>query len=178
MFIRKSVKPLVLSVFVLMTLCLLSSSTYAQSFTAEPVKGAVVKLAKYSGGQVSGSEEVVARTTTDANGNFTFSVVPAGKYIVIVERPKATENTSSARMQQGTVKFFNVRLKLAGGKQIEKDYDLDQKKAFEPAKAGSAEQTTSRTGRELVPFIFESDGATPCDGAINTTRSNIKNTSE
>ncbi len=169
---RNTVQASILSALALTMLCLCSPVATAQTGTPNtngaPLKGVDVKLGKNPGGGAA------ARTTTDENGNFTFPAVPAGKYTVIVEAPTDTD------MKNGVVKFFNearvsVRLNLPGGKKIEKDYDLKQKKVFEPATTDPTERSTSMTSEKLVPFIFESDGVTPLNGTIIKSRSNIKN---
>jgi hypothetical protein len=130
-----------------------------------PVRGVDVYLGKRPGGQV------VARTKTDAAGNFTFGVVPPGSYMLtLAVRPDPNARSTAS----ASIKYCYVTIKLPGGKKKEMGYDLTQNKAFDPEKFDPAKQTTARTGDPFVTFEVESDGATPCEGAINTSRSNIK----
>jgi len=134
-----------------------------------PLKGVDVKLGRYAGAQFGGGMSTfAAHATTDENGKFKLPVVPAGKYALVLELPKdAPEGRAEARAY--------VTLKLPGDKKVEVGYDFAQKKAFDPLLLDKAEQSASRTKPHLTEFVYESDGVTPCEGAINTTRSNIKN---
>jgi hypothetical protein len=126
-----------------------------------------VKLGKNPGGQI------VARAKPDADGNFTFGVLPKGSYILTLElRPDP--NARSAAGVSSPIKYCYVTIKLPGGKKKEMGYDFTQNRAFDPEKFDPAKQSSSKTGDPLVTFDVESDGTTPCEGAINTSRSNIK----
>ena len=154
---------------------LLAPSIAAQkspaSVTGAPLKGIDVKLGKNPGGQAA------ARTTTGPDGKFTFPVLPKGQYILTLELPKDTPNAGrtaggSANSGGTAPRFCYITINLGGGKKIERGYDFAQNKAFDPA-IDPTKQATSRTG-QFEPFVLDSDGVTPCQGAINTSRSNIK----
>ncbi len=150
-----------------------------------PLKGVDVKLGRYAGAQFAGGgmATFVAHATTGADGHFKLPVVPAGKYVLVLELPgdarKAAGPDTKIDTQQGQPDArAYVTLKLPGDKKVEVGYDFAQKKAFDPALLDKPEQAAARTKPPLTEFVYESDGVTPCEGAINTSRSNIKNTFE
>lgn len=170
---RNTVHACILSALAVTMLCLSSSVANAQkgtqSTTGAPLKGVDVKLGKNPGGKAA------ARTTTDADGNFTFPVVPAGEYTLTVELKKETTETQSARgsaTATDAVKFCYLTLNLPGGEKVEKGYDLKENKAFDPA-IDPAKQSTSK--RQYAPLIIRSDGVTPLNGTIIKSKSNIAN---
>src|ERR1043165_4210891 len=89
---RKAALARLLASLALTALCLASITADAQkgpqSTTGAPLKGVDVKLGKNPGGSPA------ARTTTDADGNFTFRVVPAGDYILTLEIKKDAAKSS------------------------------------------------------------------------------------
>ena len=153
----------ILSAFALAILCLLSTVVNAQkgpqSTAGAPLKGVDVKLGRNPGGGAA------ARTTTDGDGNFTFSVVPAGEYILTVELNKATA-------KDPTLKYCYITVNEAGGKKHFKGYDLTQNKSFDPT-IDRSKQTTSKTKFET--YIIYSDGVHPVAGTIVKSKSNITN---
>jgi hypothetical protein len=168
--LTKSISPLAaLSILLLALAGLVFPRTAAQnpsqSKPGGPIRTIDVKLGKNPGGQV------VARTSPDADGNFTFGVVPKGSYILTLE-PRSDPNARGAASPP--IKYCYVTIKLPGGKKKEMGYDFAQNKAFDPEKFDPAKPSTARTGDPFVTFDVDSDGATPCEGAINTSRSNIK----
>ena len=143
-----------LSAFALAMLCLLPAAVNAQKApqdtTGAPLKSVDVKLGKNPGGSPA------ARTTTNSDGNFAFSVVPEGEYLLTVEAPKDTDR------HQGTVKWFNgerlsVTLNLPGGKKIVKDYDTGRPAIDRKTHGG---------------IIVVSDGITRLTGTITIRKPN------
>ena len=174
MFRRSIVHSLFPLVFALTAVFLFSAVVNAQKgpqgTAGAPLKGVDVKLGKNPGGSPA------ARTTTDEEGNFAFPVVPAGEYILTLELKKDTPDARAARSSSTSTdakdKFCNITLKLPGGEEVQKGYDLTQNKAFDPT-VKPTNQSTSKT--KLEPFIIRSDGATPLNGRVVRSKSNISN---
>jgi len=173
MHLRNALRLFTLAAFALAALSLLYARADAQkgpqSSTGAPLKGVDVKLGKSPGGSPA------ARTTTDAEGSFTLPVVPEGEYVLTLELKKETAGAQAARASSDaaeSLKFCRVTLKLPGGEKVEKEFDLARNKAFDPP-AGAAEQSASRI--KLEPFVVHSDGATPLNGTIVKSKSNISN---
>lgn len=173
MYGRNIVRPFALSSFALAVVFLLSAFAAAQkgpqSTAGAPLKGVDVKLGKNPGGSAA------ARTTTDAEGNFTFPVVPAGEYVLTLEMKRDAPNARAERSssaQGDEVKFCHITLKLPGGEKLEKGFDLTQNKAFDPA-VDTTKQSAPKA--KLETFVVRSDGATPLNGTIVKSKSNITN---
>lgn len=164
-----------LPVFAITLLCLLSASISAQKSDAKttgaPLKGVDVKLGRYAGAQFGGSP--IAATKTDDKGNFAFPVVPRGEYVLTVSLPEKQSrgNGPSDAASNAGIKFCYITLNLAGGKKVEMGYDLSQNKAFDP----KANPPSTAKATNLVPLIYVSDGAQPCNGTIVKSKSNITN---
>ena len=169
---RNKVPALVLLAFVLATVGLFSAGIAAQkgpqSTTGAPLKGVDVKLGKNPGGSPA------ARTTTDADGNFTFTGVPAGDYILTLEIKKDAARSSDGviRPNDPVFNYCLITLNLPGGEKVEKGYDLEKNKAFDPS-TDPSKQSAARA--KLEPFIVHSDGAHPLNGTIVKSKSNISN---
>jgi hypothetical protein len=126
-----------------------------------------VKLGKNPGGSPA------ALTTTDADGNFTFPVVPAGEYILTLGIKKDAKNSDGViRPNDPVFNYCLVTLKLPGGEKVEKGYDLEKNRAFDPS-TDPAKQSAARA--KLEPFVVHSDGAHPLNGTIVKSKSNISN---
>lgn len=197
---RKTLIALFISACVLAPACLFSQSTSARVQApagkgaeqgGAPLKGVEVKLARYAGAQSGdGGMSVVASTTSDAEGKFKLPVVPAGRYVLILEAPKVSNDVGAARqsvtkldgkigqMETPLDARVHVTLNLPGNKKVEKGYDFARRQAFDPLLIKRGESSEARMTGQLADLTYESDGVTPCEGAINTTRSNIKNTFE
>lgn len=153
---------LLISLVVVALLCPLTSSAQKGPNTTSgaPLKGVDVKLGKNPGGSPA------ARTTTDSEGKFTFGVLPAGSYVLELERPKHSENPD-------TLKPVAITLKGAVGSQIKIGWNFVTNKPFD--------LTTESTAKAKAPekIILESDGHTPITGVCETTiiksKSNITN---
>jgi hypothetical protein len=167
---RNTVHVLMLSALVLLMLSLCSTVANAQkgpqATDGAPLKGVDVKLGRNPGGGAA------ARTTTDADGNFTFPVVPAGEYILTLELKKGKSKDSLIDANDPAFRYCYITVKIPGGEKVIKGYDLSQNKAFDPA-IDSAKQSTLKIKFET--FIVHSDGATPINGTIVKSKSNISN---
>jgi hypothetical protein len=169
---RDNARSFALPFFALLALCLSSAVADAQkgpqSTTGAPLKGVDVKLGKNPGGSPA------ARTTTDADGNFTFPVVPAGEYILTVEIKKdaAAQAERSSSAQADAPKFCYITLKTPAGEKVERAYDLAENKAFDPS-LDTSKQSASKA--KLETFVVHSDGTTPLNGTIVKSKSNITN---
>jgi Carboxypeptidase regulatory-like domain len=170
MFKRTALQLSIVSVLIIVSW--LSSTSNAQkgeqSTTGAPLKGVDVKLGKNPGGSPA------ARTTTDQDGKFTFAVVPAGEYILTLELKKGSSNIAVGGTTTATdaIRFCLITLNLPEGKKLEKSYDLDRNKAFDPAVGPN--QSTSKTTK-AQDLIVVSDGAHPLNGTIVKSKSNISN---
>ncbi len=169
---RNKVPALVLLAFVLASVGLFSAVISAQkgpqSTAGAPLKGVDVKLGKNPGGSPA------ARTTTDGGGNFTFGVVPAGDYILTLEIKKDAAKSSDGviRPNDPAFNYCLITLNLPGGEKVEKGYDLEKNRAFDPA-TDPAKESAARA--KLEPFIVHSDGAHPLNGTVVKSKSNITN---
>lgn len=141
----------------------------------KPLKDVELKLLK--------DGKTVATTTSDEKGEFRFAAVPQGEYTLALELPKDTgpggapggkSGGADLAMTSGAGTVGYITLNLPGGKKVEKGYDFSKQMAFEPP--DQSDPSAARRGPQFMPFTYESDGTTPCNGAINTSRSNIKNT--
>lgn len=172
---RNIVHPFILPALALTTAFLFSAVVNAQKgpqgTTGAPLKGVDVKLGKPPGGSPA------ARATTDADGNFSVPVLPAGEYILTLELKKETADAraerSASASNDAADKFCLITLNLPGGEKVERGYDLTRNAAFDPA-VDPTKQSASKT--KLEPFVVRSDGATPISGVvIKGSRSNIHN---
>jgi hypothetical protein len=109
-----------------------------------PIRGIDVKLGKNPGGNV------VARATTDAEGNFALPIVPAGSYILSFEIRKEAEVVMSLK---GSIRGSKNRTFSSGVK------------------------FATRVAVAPAPIILESDGQNPltgiCETAVVRSKSNI-----
>jgi len=156
---RNSLPASLVSALALAALCLLPAVATAGA----PLKGVDVKLGKNPGGGAA------ARVTTDEKGNFSFPVVPRGEYTLTVEPPN---HVPEAAKGVG-VNFCYITLNLPGGRSVERWYDFENNKSFDPA-TDPTKQSASRSTAG-VPFIVVSDGVTPLNGTIVKSKSNISN---
>lgn len=169
---RNRVSAPILLAFAVATLGLFSAVVGAQkgpqSTTGAPLKGVDVKLGKNPGGSPA------ARTTTDADGNFSFPNVPAGDYILTLEIRKdaGKESGGVIRPNDPVFNLCYVTLNLPGGEKVQKGYDLEKDKAFDPA-TDPSKQAAARA--KLETFVVHSDGAHPLNGTIVKSKSNISN---
>lgn len=173
MHLRDFVRAFTLASFALAAAFLFSAKAGAQKgpqgTAGAPLKGIDVKLGKSPGGSPA------ARTTTDGEGNFTLPIVPAGEYILTLEIKRDAGGAQAERetaAASGALKFCYITLKLPGGEKLEKGFDLTQNKAFDPA-TDPSKQSASKTKFET--FVVHSDGATPLNGTIVKSKSNISN---
>lgn len=167
---RNTVHVLLLSALVLLMLPLFSTVANAQkgpqATDGAPLKGVDVKLGRNPGGGAA------ARTTTDADGNFTFPIVPAGEYILTVELKKGKSKDGFIDANDPVFRYCYITVNVPGGGKVIKGYDLTQNKGFDPA-IEPAKQSTSKIKFET--FIVRSDGVTPLNGTIVKSKSNISN---
>ncbi|MCA1818341.1 MAG: carboxypeptidase-like regulatory domain-containing protein [Acidobacteria bacterium] len=172
---RRSVRrSTVLSVFASASICLLAAAIGAQktpqSTAGAPLKGVDVKLGKNPGGSPA------ARTTTDADGNFTFPVVPAGDYVLTLETKKDKSSDGVIRPNDPAWRFCRITVNLPGGGKLTKGYDLSEDKAFDPPTDPAKESARESAAKpRLETFVVHSDGATPIQGTVVKSKSNITN---
>lgn len=193
MFKRNTVAALILGAFVFASLLLLSAAG-AQRSSDQPttrmtlggaIKGVDVKLTRYGGAQFSSGSMGTFRMTTNEKGEFKFPVVPKGEYLLTVEVAEkvradygigalgGTGYITGKSGPDGKIDSLLVTISDASGKRGI-GWDLARNQAFDPLVLDSTKQSTARTTDQKKPNIVVSDGATPCNGAINTSRSNIK----
>jgi hypothetical protein len=140
---------------------------------AIPVPGVEVVIVNKS---APGSKPL--KVKTDADGKFRFPTLAPGTYAVTVQLPAGGEvrdrgiTINTSHVERLTVSFkggaaFNPR---------EYGWDVRRKEAIEKPKDG-ADASRSKASPEIVVTVGAGDPQ-PTEGAINTTRSNIKNTSD
>ena len=174
MLTRSVRRSTVLSVFASALICLLAAAAGAQktpqSTAGAPLIGVDVKLGKNPGGSPA------ARTTTDADGNFTLPVVPAGDYILTLEVKKDKSSDGAIRPNDPAWQFCRITVNAPGGAKIVKGYDLASNKAFDPLIDPAKEPATASAAKmKTEPLVVHSDGTTPIQGAVVKSKSNISN---
>ena len=173
MSVRNTLRSITLPVLVAAALCLsvaAGAQKTPQSTTGAPLKGIDVKLGKNPGGSPA------ARTTTDAEGNFTFPVVPAGDYILTLEVKKDKNGDGVIRPNDPVWQFLRITVNAPGGGKTTKGYDLAANKAFDPATDPTTESARESAAKmKLETFVVHSDGTTPIQGTIVKSKSNITN---
>jgi hypothetical protein len=178
---RNSFRSSVFSVFGFAAVCLLTISTTARAQKSAsqadtdsiPVSGVEVVFVNKA---ALGAKPM--KVKTDADGKFRFPTLAPGTYAVTVQVPPDGEvkdrgiTINTSHVERLTITFkggaaFNPR---------EYGWDVRRKEASEKPKDGAA---TSRAKAlpEIVITVGTGDPE-PTEGAINTTRPNIKNTFE
>jgi len=161
---RNSVPVWILPVLALTLTGLMSAATAAQkspsTVSGAPLKGVDVKLGKNPGGSPA------ARATTDGEGKFNLGVVPAGSYILVLEKPEGAGSSAA-------VKPVVISIKGAVGGPVKVGWDFETSKPFNPPGQSTAK------GKASEKIVLESDGRNPLTGVCETTivksKSNISN---
>lgn len=155
-----------LAIFVLLT--------PGAAMAGAPLKGVDVKLGKNPGGGAA------ARTTTDANGAFTFADLPAGSYWLTFELPKTRNEASgpgaSARgTAVPTAPVTQARIEIVvEGKTIAGYWDFERQAAFDPTPSAAAKSMVA--GARLNVEIRSPGRLTgTCEAAVVRSKSNITN---
>jgi len=170
------------SVVILITLCValpaigrnlaLGPQKGPESTTGAPLKGVDVKLGKNPGGGAA------ARTTTNDKGEFTFGVLPAGRYTLTLGLPGEAPKSGGATANEKGLNAINVKLARViieggGGGKTQVVWDFQTKRQY---------QTLSNaSGKASAPpdIVLESNGRDPlhgiCQTAIIRSKSNITN---
>ena len=120
------------------------------AYAGAPLKGVDVKLGKNPGGSAA------KRTTSDANGNADFGVVPAGAYLLTLAMPQQTAEA-------------DVEVTGAVGGTMRKRWNFKENRAYDVN--GSA--TARSAGRPEI--AIETDGKQPLRVTIVKSKSNISN---
>lgn len=144
-------------------ICAAAPAQKARQTMGAPLKGVDVKLGKNPGGSAA------ARTTTNAKGEFTFGVQPAGKYDIIVSPPPDSADTQAgggADQRPGTINTtksntFRLAITIDGVKAGPIKKDLD----FKP-KEGDATQRAGKPKYEDITVTIETDGKSEVKGTI------------
>src|SRR5262249_23668300 len=124
-----------------------------------------VKLGKNPGGSPA------ARSTTTAEGEFNFGVVPAGKYDIIVSPPDSADiqvaaagdqRTANLNLSKSNVYRLAIAIEGVKGGTIKTDLDVKEKAAGGP-------DTRSRVGTpkyQNISVTIEADGKAEVKGTI------------
>jgi hypothetical protein len=145
-----------------------------QSTEGAPLKGVDIKLGKNPGGRAS------ARTIqTDKDGKFHLGILEKGSWYLIVSVPRS----EAASAQNDDV--YVVTLTGSAGGETKWEWNIKTSSGPEVARKiisadDNVHPSMNSQGRATKPVVqdritFESDGATPCDGAIVRSKSNISN---
>jgi hypothetical protein len=113
---------------------------------------------------------------TDAAGKFKFPTLPPGTYGLTVAVP-ADGTVVDKGITINTSHVERLTITFKGGAAFnpkEYGWDVRRKEAVENPKDGSAASRT-KTSPEIV-IMVGADVPQPTEGAINTSRSNLKNT--
>ena len=167
---RNTNRAVMLSAFALTLLCLWltgNAQKGPQATTGAPLKGVDVKLGKNPGGSPA------ARTTTDADGHFTFPVVPAGEYTLTLEIKQDKPSAGLVSPSDPSFRYCLITVNAAGGEKLAQGYDLKENKAFDPT-IDPAKEATAKAAK-FAPFVVHSDGTHPLNGTIVKSKSNISN---
>jgi hypothetical protein len=153
---RHAVRTLARSVFALSALVLL---VVGQAWAGAPLKGVDVKLGKNPGGGA------VARTTTDANGKFTFSGLPVGSYSLTFELPP--NQGAAAQVTQAKIDV------AADGKTTSGQWDFERRATVVSTQGVAAKAMAPGAG--LSVDLKANGGITGTCEAIIRSKSNITN---
>jgi len=143
-------------------ICAAAPAQKSPSVTGAPLKGVDVKLGKNPGGQPA------ARATTNANGEFTFGVVPEGKYDLTVSPPPdmaetqaggAGQKTSNLNLSKSNINRIAITIDGAKGGPIKKDLE------FKPAEI-NATQRAGKPKYKDITLTVETDGKAEVKGTI------------
>jgi hypothetical protein len=144
------------------------------SVAGAPLKGVDVKLGKSPGGGL------VARTTTDANGAFTFANLPAGSYVLTFDLPAeprapagpaATARGAAAPAAQVTQAKIEL---VADGKTLAGHWDFEKRSAVDPAQSAAAKGMSAGAGMNVE---LKNPGRLTgtCEATVVKSKSNITN---
>ena len=129
-----------------------------------PLKGVDVKLGRNPGGAVT---RIV---TTDADGNFTFGVLPAGSYFILIGSPKRPRGAAPDPAPD------IVTVSLSGHAGVPVLWHYDRKSASIVDHRGQPEPNAREVRPDKKPrMTFESDGQKAVSGTIVKSKSNIAN---
>ena len=169
---NKNLTKMVQSALVVSMVALICLVTTAQkapsSVTGAPLKGVDVKLGKNPGGSAA------ARTTTNAKGEFTFGIQPAGKYDLTVSPPPDLADTQTGggsdqktNLNSSRSNMYKVAIVVDGveGGTMKKDLEFKLK---EP----DATQRAGKPKYQDITLTIETDGKSEVKGRINARVNN------
>jgi hypothetical protein len=132
---QNNVPAAIVSAFALTAFFLFAAVIHVEA--GAPLKGIDIKMGKNPGGSV------VARTTTDSSGHFSFPAQPEGSYTITIASTESTEVTVNGAV---------------GG-------------AITKASAAAAASSTAKVAAAAPSLTVDlkSDGKTPITGTVNTT---------
>ena len=144
-------------------LALLTNAVLAETAGA-PLKGVDVKLGRNPGGAVT---RIV---TTDAEGNFSFGLLPPGSYFIVIGSPKRPRGTAPEPSPD------IVTVSLNGHAGVPVSWHYDRKSASIVDHRGQPDASAREVRPDKKPrMTFESDGQKSVSGTIVKAKSNIAN---
>lgn len=113
---------------------------------------------------------IIQRTRTDEKGGFSFGVLPAGSYaLVIEEHPAGNLNRTNLNSSKSNICVVTLEGGTSG--QLNREWAAAGK-----ASAGTARQSQSSSfGEKAFELPFESDGRREIRGTLKTKHDTVKN---